>query len=57
MMASAEWRMYLLQPGDLEAQLLRLHQFQRLDYQTAGTLVQIAFREDSAAAYAGAMVA
>lgn len=56
MMGSAEWRMYLMQPGDLEAQLLRLHQFQRLDYQTAGTLVQIAFREDSTAAYAEAMV-
>jgi hypothetical protein len=48
--------MYLMQPGDLEAQLLRLHQFQRLDYQVAGTLVQIDFREGSTAAYADAMV-
>jgi hypothetical protein len=56
MMVSAEWRMYLMQPGDLEAQLLRLHQFQRLGYQVAGTLVQIDFREDSTAAYAEAMV-
>jgi hypothetical protein len=57
MMASAEWRMYLMQPKDLEAQLLRLHQFAQLDYQAAGTLVQIAFREPNAAAYAEAMVA
>jgi hypothetical protein len=57
MIASAEWRMFLMHPGDLEAQLLRLHQFRRLDYQVAGTLVQIAFREHSAAAYAEAMVA
>jgi hypothetical protein len=35
------WRMYLLRPADVEHELLRLHQFQRLDYQVAGSLAQL----------------
>lgn len=57
MVASPEWRMYLMRAADLETELLRLHQFQMVDYQVAGSLVQISFTEESAAAYAEAMVA
>ncbi len=57
MVGSAEWRMYLMRQGDLEGRLLRLHQFQQVEYHVAGSLVQISFPDGSAAAYAEAMVA
>jgi hypothetical protein len=38
---SDEWHMYLIRSSDLESELLRLHQFRELDYQVAGTLVQL----------------
>ena len=56
MMASPDWRMYLMRPEDLERDVLRLHQFRLVDYQVAGSLVQISFPEESASAYAEAMV-
>jgi hypothetical protein len=57
MVSSPEWRMYLMHPADLEAELLRLHQFQMVDYQVAGSLVQISFPEKSLAEYAKVMAA
>ena len=38
---SPEWRMYLMRPDDVERELLRLHQFRRLEYDVAGTLAQL----------------
>ncbi len=38
---SSLWRLAYLTPADVHAALLRLHQFKRLDYQVAGSLVQI----------------
>ena len=57
MLASPEWRMYLMRTGDLETAVLRLHQFRALDYQVAGSLVQITLPCDSSGAYAEKMVA
>lgn len=57
MMDSPEWRMYLMRSADLEAALLRLHQFRALDYQVAGSLVQLSLPCDNAAAYAKSMIA
>jgi hypothetical protein len=57
LMSSPEWRMFLIRPADLESEVLRLHQFQLVEYQAAGSLVQISFPEQSAADYAAAMVA
>ena len=57
MLASPEWRMYLMRPGDLETAVLRLHQFRALDYQVAGSLVQLTLPCDSSGAYAEKMVA
>jgi hypothetical protein len=37
---SALWRLAYMTPADVHAALLRLHQFKRLDYQVAGSLVQ-----------------
>lgn len=57
MIDSPEWRMYLLRPTDIETALFRLHQFHTLEYQVAGSLVQISLPCDSAFAYAETMVA
>ncbi len=54
---SDEWRMYLMTAQDLERELLRLHQFQQLDYQVAGSLAQLSLPHDNALAYAHEMVA
>jgi hypothetical protein len=57
LMDSPDWRMYLMRPADLEAAVLRLHQFRALDYQVAGSLVQLSLPCQSAAEYAEKMVA
>lgn len=36
-----EWRMYRMRPEDVEAELLRLHQFRRVHYDVAGSLSQL----------------
>lgn len=46
-----DWRLFLLDPADVERELLRLHQFRKLDYQVAGSLVQLKLPYPSAAAY------
>jgi hypothetical protein len=46
-----DWRMFLLDSDDVERELLRLHQFRKLDYQAAGSLAQLKLRHHSAAAY------
>lgn len=38
---SPDWRMYLMRPEDVERELLRLHQYRRLEYETAGSLSQL----------------
>jgi len=57
MMDSPEWRMFLMRPADLESAVLRLHQFRSLDYQVAGSLVQLSLPYQNAVDYAEAMVA
>ena len=52
-----DWRMFLMRPGDVEHELLRLHQFRKLDYQVAGSLVQLALPCASTREYAERMVA
>lgn len=54
---SEEWRMFLMGTRDIERELLRLHQFQRLDYQVAGSLAQLTLPCENALAYAQEMVA
>src|ERR1700690_3492311 len=36
-----DWRMFLMRPADVERELLRLHQFREVDYEVAGSLVQL----------------
>lgn len=52
-----DWRMYLLRPADVERELLRLHQFRKLDYEVAGSLIQLTLPCADAGDYAERMVA
>ena len=54
---SPEWRMYLMAPQDVERELLRLHQYRKLHYEAAGSLVQLTLPYDSALDYAKAIAA
>jgi hypothetical protein len=53
---AADWRMFLMRPSDVEHQLLTLHQFRKLDYQVAGSLVQLTLPCSSSSEYAERMV-
>jgi hypothetical protein len=54
---SDEWKMYYMSPADVEQELFRLHQFRKLDFQIAGSLVQLTLPCGSAKQYAERMVA
>ena len=41
MIAAPEWRLFLMEPGDVERELFRLHQYRKLDYQVAGSLASL----------------
>jgi hypothetical protein len=47
-----DWRMFLMGAGDVERELLRLHQFRRIEYEVAGSLAQIKLPAASAADFA-----
>lgn len=55
--ASPDWRLFLMRPSDVEHELLRLHQFRKLDYQVAGSLVELSLPCTSCGEYAERMVA
>ena len=55
--ASREWRLFLMRPADVEHELLRLHQYRKLEYQVAGSLVQLTLPCTSTREYAERMVA
>jgi len=55
--AATDWRMFLLHPADVEHELLRLHQFRKLEYQIAGSIVQLSLPCTSSREYAERMVA
>lgn len=57
LIVSPDWRLFLMRPADVEHELLRLHQFRKLDYQVAGSLVQLSLPCKSTRAYAESMVA
>ena len=54
---SPDWRMYLMSRQDVEAELIRLHQFRKLHFEAAGSLAQLALPCGSAAEYAKRLVA
>lgn len=56
-LSSPEWRLFLMRPADVEQELLRLHQFRKLEYQVAGSLVQLSLPYASAREYSERFVA
>lgn len=54
---SPEWQMYLYQPADVEQDVLRLHQFRKLHYERAGSIVALSLPFESAAEYAESLCA
>ncbi len=54
---SHDWRMFLMRRSDVEHELLRLHQFRKLEYQVAGSLVQLSLPCTTSREYAERMVA
>jgi hypothetical protein len=53
---SPDWRMYLLSPGDVEREILRLHQYRKLHYEMAGSLTRLELPCRSLLEYARRMV-
>lgn len=56
LVSSLEWRLFLMRPADVEHELLRLHQYRKVEYQVAGSLVQLSLPCTSAREYAERMV-
>ncbi|KHK60937.1 hypothetical protein PI86_01920 [Burkholderia sp. A9] len=54
--ASPEWRLFLMRPADVEHELLRLHQYRELEYHVAGSLVQLSLPCNSCHDYVERMV-
>jgi hypothetical protein len=54
---SEDWRMFLMLPSDVERELLRLHQYRKVDYQIAGSIVQLTLPCANAREYVERMVA
>lgn len=53
--SSPDWRMYLMNSTDVEREVLRLHQYKKLEYDAAGTLIQLTLPHQSALEYAKAV--
>lgn len=54
---STDWRMFLMDAGDVERELFRLHQFRRVHYEVAGSLAQLKLPFNSVVDYAREMSA
>jgi hypothetical protein len=54
---SEDWRMFLMTPADVERALLLLHQYRKLDYHVAGSIVELNLPYASACEYAERTVA
>jgi hypothetical protein len=57
LIGAPDWRMFLMSPTDVERELLRLHQFRKLEYQVAGSLIELSLPGKSSIDYAHRMVA
>ena len=52
---SEDWRMFLMDPRDVEQELFRLHQFKKVHYEVAGSLCQLTLPCKSLMEYAREM--
>jgi hypothetical protein len=55
--ADPGWRLFLLSPAQVEAELLRLHQLHRLEFYRAGTIVDLRLPYDTEQEFAKRMLA
>jgi hypothetical protein len=53
---AADWRLFLMTPADVEEELLRLHQFGKLRFERAGSMVELTLPYPMAADYARSVV-
>ena len=49
---AADWRLFLMTPADMEEELLRLHQFGKLRFERAGSMVELTLPYPAATDYA-----
>jgi len=57
LVGAPDWRMFLMRPADVEHELLRLHQFRKLEYQVAGSIVELRLPYPTSRQYAERMIA
>lgn len=57
LLTASDWRLFLMSPEDVERELLRLHQYRKLRFEVAGSLMQLSLPCKSAEAYAERMSA
>jgi hypothetical protein len=57
LLESEDWRMFLMLASDVERELLRLHQYRKVEYEVAGSIVQLTLPCSSARDYAEKIVA
>ena len=57
LLTASDWRLFLMSPDDVERELLRLHQYRKLRFEVAGSLMQLSLPCKSAQAYAERMSA
>ena len=53
---SPDWRLYLMSTADVEREMYRLHQFRKLRFEVAGSLMELSLPSESAVAYVEEMV-
>lgn len=53
--AAEDWRMFLMAPQDVEREILRLHQYKKLHYEAAGSLLQLTLPNQTALEFAEGM--
>jgi hypothetical protein len=51
-LASTDWRLFLMDADDVERELLRLHQYKALEYDVAGSMAQLTLSSPSLEVYA-----
>ena len=54
---SPDWHMFLMSRSEVEGELLRLHQFRKVHYEAAGSLLQLKLPCKSATEFAESLVA
>lgn len=57
MLESDEWHMYLMGESEVRNELLRLHQFREVQFESAGSVVELSMNESSSTKFAQELVA